>query len=181
MIMLKNQWIGLTADKFKPYKNWTTPKGGLCGTYAASVFMAFYQDNLDDTIIPSFIRFKYSKDKSNLVHYLRLFIQKRGLPTVAYQVAHGLSSYFSYFGLNYRARATMIGGWQRVVKRIDQGQPVIVGLNKLLGSTYGNHWVVAYAYKETTEGKRYLKIHDNWGNYQKVIPAKWINGTISLP
>ena len=29
-------------------------------------------------------------------------------------------------------------------------------------STYGNHWVVAYAYLETETG-RYLKVHDNWG------------------
>lgn len=179
--MIKDQWIGLSADKFKPYKNWITSQNGLCGSYAAAVLIAFYQDNLDQTIIPKFIRQKSSNNKENLIHYLRLFIQKRGFPTIAYQVAHGLSSYFSYFGFNYRARATMIGGWQRVVKRVDQGKPVIVGLNKLLGSTYGNHWAVAYAYKETVAGKRYVKIHDNWGHYQKIIPAKWINGTISLP
>lgn len=179
--MTKEQWIGLSADKFKAYKNWTTPENGLCGSYAALVLIAFYQDHIDSAIVPSFIRQKNSKNKENLVHYLRLFIQKRGFPTIAYQVAHGLSSYFSYFGLKYRARTTMVGSWQRVVKRINQGKPVIIGLNQLLGSNYGNHWVVAYAYKETAEGKRYVKVHDNWGNYQKIIPAKWINGTISLP
>lgn len=179
--MEKNQWVGLTADKFEPYKNWITSKNGLCGTNAASVFIAFYQDNLDETIVPSFIREKNSKNNTHLVHFLRLFIQKRGWPTIAFQLAHGLSSYFSYFGLSYQARATMIGGWQRVTKRIDQGKPVIIGLNKYLGSSYGNHWVVAYAYKETDKGQRFVKIHDNWGSYQKIIPAKWINGTISLP
>ncbi|TXW87191.1 hypothetical protein D4M61_30325, partial [Klebsiella pneumoniae] len=80
----------------------------------------------------------------------------------------------------YRGRATVFGGWQRACKRIDQGKPVIVGLLKPLGSTYGNHWVVAYAYLETETG-RYLKVHDNWGNYNQVIPASWINGTVSLP
>lgn len=50
---------------------------------------------------------------------------------------------------------TMAGGWQRAVKRIDQGKPVVVGVLKVLGSTYGNHWVTAYAYMETGEGERF--------------------------
>jgi hypothetical protein len=100
---------------------------------------------------------------------------------VAWQVAHGLSEYFDYTDKKLRARMTMAGGWQRAVKRIDQGKPVIVGVLKVLGSTYGNHWVTAYAYMETSEGERFLKVHDNWGNYNKIIPAKWVNGTVSLP
>ena len=93
---------------------------------------------------------------------MRLLIQPHGLPTIAWQVAHGLSRFFTHFDLPYRGRATVFGGWQRACKRIDQGKPVIVGLLKPLGSTYGNHWVVAYAYLETETG-RYLKVHDNWG------------------
>jgi len=58
---------------------------------------------------------------------------------------------------------------------------VIIGILKPLGSTYGNHWVVAYAYAETASGERYFKVHDNWGNYKKVIPASWVNGTVTLP
>ena len=118
-------WQGIPEERFRRYKSWVTPSGYLCGTYAATVFLA-------------------------------------------------------YFDLPYRGRATVFGGWQRACKRIDQGKPVIVGLLKPLGSTYGNHWVVAYAYLETETG-RYLKVHDNWGNYNQVIPASWINGTVSLP
>jgi hypothetical protein len=40
---------------------------------------------------------------------------------------------------------------------------------------------VAYAYAETASGERYFKVHDNWGNYKKVIPASWVNGTVTLP
>ena len=179
--MEKDVWHGLPEERFELYQNWRTPSGYLCGTYAASVLLAYYQDYLDSAVIPRYIRQKLSGDGETLANFLRLFVQRHGLPTIAWQVAHGISCFFKHHGYPVQARATMIGGWQRSVKRIDQGKPLIIGLNQLLGSTYGNHWVVAYAYMETSQGERYLKIHDNWGNYRAVIPAKWVKATVSLP
>ena len=57
----------------------------------------------------------------------------------------------------------------------------MVGILKILGSPYGNHWVTAYAYYESVSGERFYKVHDNWGDYQRIIPASWGNGTVSLP
>lgn len=179
--MEKDVWHGLPEERFKAYRHWTTPKGYLCGTYASSVLLAYYQDYIDEGLIPAFIRRKHNRDVRALANFLQLFIQRHGFPTLAWQVAHGLSSYFSHNQIKLRGRATILGGWQRAVKRIDQGKPVIVGVNQLLGSTYGNHWVVAYAYQETIEGERFFKVHDNWGNHAAVIPVKWVNGTVSLP
>ncbi|MHC5269615.1 hypothetical protein ACYSNO_10585 [Enterococcus sp. LJL98] len=179
--MEKEIWHGLPEERFKTYRHWITPKGYLCGTYASIVLLAYYQDFIDESLIPAFIRRKNSREVQPLASFLQLFIQRQGLPTVAWQVAHGLSRFFHYQQNPLRGRATMLGGWQRVVKRIDQGKPVIVGVNRLLGSTYGNHWLVAYAYLETPSGKRYLKVHDNWGNHAAVIPMRWVNGTVSLP
>lgn len=179
--MKKDEWIGIPEERFRAYRQWTTPQGYLCGTHAAAVLLAYYQDYIDEEVIPTYIRQKNSRQSKALVKFLQLFIQRYGLPTVAWQVAHGLSAYFDYTDKKLRARMTMAGGWQRAVKRIDQGKPVIVGVLKVLGSTYGNHWVTAYAYMETSEGERFLKVHDNWGNYNKIIPAKWVNGTVSLP
>lgn len=173
-------WQGIPEERFRRYKSWVTPSGYLCGTYAATVFLAYYQDYIDEQIIPKTVRRKNQLQPGALTDILRLLIQPHGLPTIAWQVAHGLSRFFTHFDLPYRGRATVFGGWQRACKRIDQGKPVIVGLLKPLGSTYGNHWVVAYAYLETETG-RYLKVHDNWRNYNQVIPASWINGTVSLP
>lgn len=179
--MEKNIWHGLDAARFKRYRYWTTPQGYLCGTYAASVLLAYYQDYVDDTMIPAFIRRKNATNVQTLASVLQLFIQKHGLPTVSLQVAHGLSSFFRFYDYPMSGRATYVGGWQRAVKRISEGKPVIVGVNRLLGSTYGNHWVVAYAYMEDESGKRFLKVHDNWGNHEANIPVSWVNGTVSLP
>lgn len=179
--MMKDQWIGIPEERFKTYRRWITPKGYLCGTYAAAILLGYYQDHIDESVVPNYIRIKNSRKVETLAHFLQMFIQPKGFPTVSLQVAHGLSAYFSHTGVNLRGRMTMVGGWQRAKKRIDQGKPVIVGVVKVLGSTYGNHWVTAYAYMETSEGERFLKVHDNWGDYKKVIPAKWVNGTVSLP
>ncbi|HCE13300.1 C39 family peptidase [Enterococcus sp.] len=179
--MEKSTWQGIPEERFRLYRQWVTPSGYLCGTYAAAVFLAYYQDHIDASIIPQAFRKKNQRDLTAVTAFLRLVIQPHGLPTISWQVAHGLSRYFAHFQLPYRGRATMVGGWQRACKRIDQGKPVIIGILKPLGSTYGNHWVVAYAYLENDKGERFFKVHDNWGNYRKVIPASWVNGTVTLP
>lgn len=178
---MAEEWIGITEEAFRPYRTWKTPSGYLCGTYATAVLFAFYQDYKGWQIIPETLREVNQTKNQQLVSILKRNIQPLGLPTIAPQVAHGWNRYFKQVGWNSRGRTTMIGGWQRIKKRIDRGQPLLVGLNRLLGSTYGNHWVVAYAYRIDSSGKKWLKIHDNWGNYRAEIPASWVNGTISLP
>ncbi|MFV0557869.1 MAG: hypothetical protein ACK5MW_04435 [Enterococcus sp.] len=178
---MTDKWIGISATQFKKYQDWKTPAGYLCGTYASAVLLAYYNDHLDEEMIPRHVRYPNSRRPGALPDILRGYIQPLGLPTLGLQVGHGISQYFASYKLPYRARTTTIGAWQRSTKRIRAGKPVILGLLKVLGSSYGNHWVVAYAYLETASGERFYKIHDNWGEYQKVIPAKWANGTVSLP
>ena len=60
--MEKEIWHGLPEERFKAYRNWRTPRGYLCGTYAASVLLAYYQDYVDEQMIPSFIRQKKATD-----------------------------------------------------------------------------------------------------------------------
>lgn len=52
------EWKGIAEERFRPYKQWVTPSGYLCGTYAAAVFLAYYQDYIDETIIPKAFRRK---------------------------------------------------------------------------------------------------------------------------
>ncbi|HCS30294.1 MAG: hypothetical protein ACTH87_00645 [Enterococcus italicus] len=173
-------WHGIAQERFKRYEKWINTDGQLCGSYAAAVFLAYLQDYEPPFHLPRFVRQMDSADGENLVHYLRLFIQPLGLATIPLQVSWGISRFCRYVDQPYWARLTPIGGWERTVKRIDQGLPLIVGLNKKLGSTYGNHWVVAYAYGEDQTGKRWVKVHDNWGNYRAVVPAKWLMSTVSF-
>ncbi|MBV7389223.1 hypothetical protein [Enterococcus alishanensis] len=173
----KNQWIELNAFSF--YKNWQTPSGFLCGTYASSVLLAYYQDVLAKPTIPVTTRQPFENQKK-LIDILQPILQPIDLPTVPLQISFGLNWYFHKYQLPFRARSTSIGSWQRVTKRILAGEPVMIGLAKYFGSTYGNHWVVVHGFYESNDGQRYYKIHDNWGATEKIIPARWGNGTISL-
>lgn len=174
-------WVGLPEQRFLTYKKWKTPSGYLCGTYAAAVLLAYYQDYHMPNLMPSDLRQKDSRDAKELIQKLRKTIQPLGLPTVPIQVSTGVSAFFRTQQQPIYARSTVVGSWQRATKRIREGKPVMIGILRLLGSTYGNHWVTAYAYYESASGERYYKVHDNWGNTNKVIPASWGNGTVSLP
>ncbi|GCF93523.1 hypothetical protein NRIC_14140 [Enterococcus florum] len=176
-----NQWVSLPAERFKTYQHWKTPSGFLCGTYASSVLLAYYQDYIDEQILPVDVRRKGTSSNRTMIPQLKPYLQPIDAPTMPVQISFGLCRFFAHVNSPYRSRFTSVGAWQRAVKRISEGKPVMVGVLKVLGSTYGNHWVVAYGFYESAAGKRYYKIHDNWGNYQKIIPASWANGTISFP
>ena len=59
------EWKGIAEERFRPYKQWVTPSGYLCGTYAAAVFLAYYQDYIDETIIPKAFRRKTAGSDSS--------------------------------------------------------------------------------------------------------------------
>lgn len=176
-----DRWVSLPKERFYPYRSWVTPSGYLCGTYAAAVLLAYYQDYLAPDIIPTQLRQPFAAAREPLLVALRPLIQPMGLPTVPLQVSIGLNRFFRKNKSSWRARFTSVGAWSRTTKRIMQGKPVIVGILRWLGSTYGNHWVTAYGFLETRDGQRFYRVHDNWGSYDKVINAKWANGTVSLP
>ena len=173
-----DQWVEL--ESFDTYREWKTPRGFLCGTYASSVLLAYWQDQLDVDCLPKGLREKNSKQNEQLIHALQPLLQPIDFPTMPLQISFGLNRFFRRYRIPYRARGTVAGSWQRVTKRILAGEPVMIGLLQLLGSSYRNHWVIAHGFKETAEGKRFYKIHDNWGKSEAVIPAEWGNGTISL-
>ena len=151
---LTNCWVGLPEERFLRYKKWATPSGYLCGTYAAAVLLAYYQDYREEWMLPLEIRKKNTSNSMALTKALRSQIQPLGLPTIPFQVSTGISSFLKKNGNHERARATLLGSWQRATKRIREGKPVMIGILKVLGSTYGNHWVTAYAYFETETGER---------------------------
>ncbi len=49
---LTNCWVGLPEERFLRYKKWATPSGYLCGTYAAAVLLAYYQDYREEWMLP---------------------------------------------------------------------------------------------------------------------------------
>ncbi len=84
---------GIARRTFLRYKKWATPSGYLCGTYAAAVLLAYYQDYRKEWMLPNEIRKKNTADSLVLTKALRSQIQPLGLPTIPFQVSTGISSF----------------------------------------------------------------------------------------
>ena len=87
-----NQWIEL--ESFDTYRNWKTPQGFLCGTYASSVLLAYWQDQLDADCLPKGLRAKNSRQNEQLIHALQPLLQPIDFPTVPLQISLGLNRFF---------------------------------------------------------------------------------------
>ncbi len=84
---------GIARRTFLRYKKWATPSGYLCGTYAAAVLLAYYQDYREEWMLPLEIRKKNTSNLMALTKALRSQIQPLGLPTIPFQVSTGISSF----------------------------------------------------------------------------------------
>ncbi len=69
--------------------------------------------------------------------------------------------------------STLLGTSSIAKSRINNSKPILVGLLSILGSTYGDHWVTAYAYTDSL-----YKVTDNWGDYRKAINISWTIGAV---
>ncbi len=108
-------WVGLPAKRFLNYKKWRTTSGYLCGTYAATVLLAYYQDYRMPNL---FLQLFEKKAIKELIQKLRKMIQPLGLPTIPIQVSGGISRFLEHNNNPISARNTIIGSWQRATKRI---------------------------------------------------------------
>ena len=125
-----DQWVEL--ESFERYREWKTPRGFLCGTYASSVLLAYWQDQIDEGCLPNGLREKDSSQSEELIRALQPVLQPVDFPTVPLQISMGLNRFFRRYRIPYRARGTAAGTWQRVTKRILAGEPVMIGLLQLL-------------------------------------------------
>lgn len=182
-----DHWIGIHPQRFYNYRHWIN-RDGTCGMMSATVLLAYYQDYLDEALLPNTLR---SKGGSGTALYQSLLKTTPSLlptGTVAYDVSYGINRLLrrvenkeSLF--RTRSKATITPTFGIVKTRCDFVVPVptIVGIVTLLNSpkNYRNHWVVAYSYLEDNNDK-YYRIHDNHGQYQAVINVKWTLSTVKL-
>lgn len=172
------EFIGISEKEFLPYKNITTPSGKLCGSYASVVLFSYLQDHLMLTL-PTTLRKIGQKKTDLLAEKLIYFIQKHGLPTVPFQVALGWKRFFHYYHIKQGVFFQNFGARKTSEKLLQEKNPFLLGVLRIFRSEYGNHWVVCYAYG-TYEGQTFYKIHDNWGNYEKIIAATLGNGIVAI-
>lgn len=176
-----NKWHGTAASRFSRYKNWKNTNN-TCGPHAAAVILAYSDDYINDKIVPSNIRKRNSTSAGTLIKKL---IQNttNATSTRPVNVSNGMWSIISInAGFDYTSGYQSVGTtWSKAVSMIKSYRGCVgIGLLSALGSPkkYGNHWVVAYQYKENSSNKGYFKCHDNHGSYTAVIEASWTCGLV---
>lgn len=183
---LKNHphWIGIDPQRFKPYQHWINTDA-TCGMMSTAVLLAYYQDYIDENIIPRSLREKGSSHYQTI--YKRLLKEITSFSpkgTIAYDVSMGINRLFRKEQCHgFKAKGSLTPTFGIVSEKLTQPipKPCIVGLNSLLGSpdNYQNHWVVVYRTLQIGNQK-YYQVHDNHGNYDTIINARWTIGIVRL-
>lgn len=180
-------WIGINPHRFYNYRNWIN-KDGTCGMMSAAVMLAYYQDYIDEQLLPISIRAKNGPSNPLYQTLLKTTYSLVPTGTIAFDVSYGINRLLRRIEnpnslIRTRSKATITPTFGIVKTRCDSVVPVptIVGIVTLLNSpkNYRNHWVVAYSYLEDNNDK-YYRIHDNHGQYQAVINVKWTLSTVKL-
>ncbi|HAO62147.1 MAG TPA: hypothetical protein DCQ90_09695 [Erysipelotrichaceae bacterium] len=156
---------------------------GMCGPISVAILLAYYQDNIDPSFVPSAVRTRGSLSPGSLVHLLGLHIGGAYTGTIGITIYYGFLSFMESYGIDqYQPKFTMFTTWDIVTQKVDQMRPIAVGLTTWLGGpeSYGNHWVTVYAYAQNTEKKGYYKAIDNHGDYKARIKASWTVGAVWL-
>lgn len=173
-----NVWVQLPSERFRRYNGvaWQNSNDH-CGSYAAAIALAYYQDYANSDHVPTSIRTKNSTSPGTLITKLEALIET-GWGTLPGHVVGGVRKFLSNNGSSHYAQFTDFGTWDYVVHTVDRGRPIIVGLTSLAGSEYGNHWVTVYGYMENASGKGYYRCIDNWGYHAEVIQTSWSCGAV---
>lgn len=173
-----DSFIGVKEEQMKRYEKWITAENNLCGTYASVVLFSYLQDT-NQLVIPTVLRKKDSLEYMPLFKQVKKRVQPLAIPTVPIQIAYGWRRFFKSYYIQTKILCQSFGGQATLKELLKQKQPALLGILTIFGSSYGNHWVVPYSYREY-QGVTYYKIHDNWGNYRKIIPATLGNGVVSV-
>lgn len=160
--MIALSWRGIDEVRFRKYKNFVNRQSpGICGTYSAGVMV--HDRVLQDTGI-YLNRQKLLDGMQQAVDDYHLH---RG--TFIWNIRNGLNLMLSE--TPYRAQVGFFTE-KKLPALIDQGfGPFVVGTLGVLGSTYGNHWVLVYAYTFDKKGNLYFRCYNNHGRHDSIIKA----------
>lgn len=174
---LQVEWDGVSSSTMQAY-NWGQPSvlanytsNGICGTVASSILLAYYDDYVENLIVPDPVRLQFSTNSQFLIEtmwYNIDFLHPNG--TVATDLTSGINNFFNIyqqaFGYHYYSAyySLLISGAQNFLVN---NEPVVLGLLTAYGSLYGNHWVTAYACNKADANANlpaaaYYKCVDTW-------------------
>ncbi len=195
-----NSSIGIDSSRFSNYSSgkWINnktnypiaqgyPSGGICGTIATAIMIAYIDDYKDNTVVPSIIRAYRSSTPASLITSLYQHIDEGRNGTLPVHVFNGVWSWFldnnPSIVSNYSFLSSSATTFTQAKTSINKGYPVVIGLLKMLGSPYENHWVTAYRYQDNGIYPFYTSYYyvvDNHGSYTARINVNWTAGSVGM-
>ena len=174
------KWINNTTN-YPPSSGYSSV--GICGTIAAAGLLAYYDDYVNNNYVPDSIRTRNASTPEKLITTLFTYIDKGKNGTIVGDVKVGVNKFLTqYSSVSYTADSSILT-FSTAKTKIDAGKPVCVGMLSILGSpsNYGDHWVLAYQYKDgNTIANDYYKVVDNHGAYTAEINVLWTSGLVYL-
>ena len=192
-------YTGISASRFSRYSSgkWINSssnypssqgysEGGICGSIASAILLAYYDDYITDSIVPASIRSKSSTSPGSLIEEMFNRIDKQNpsgtFPGDLYEGIHTFIYDYAYsLYLTYSPIKSDLTTFSKAKTVIDNDRPILIGLLSLYGSTYGNHWVVAYQYlDESGTANDMYKCVDLWGDHDANVNVSWSQGYVYL-
>lgn len=154
---------------------------GRCGSVAAAILLAYYNDNGYSGLVPS----TYYNSDVRFTNYLMPHIEgldaESGSSTN--DLVSGLNWYLQQknFDSKLAAYSKANGSFSTYTGKIDGGDPVILDLDA--EPTYGEHWVVGYGYdydQFIVQYNQFAIVDDGWGDVEISINWKYVGDLVYL-
>ena len=195
-------WRGVDESRMKLY-NWPHFEDyniygkGICGTVTSTILLAYYDDYVDNRMVPSIVRNQFAAAPGMLYDVMFYNIdQPHPNGTLPGDIAAGINKFFNTYRPNFEyhnfiAREHIGATMGPAITYLNNSRPIALGLLEALpGNPYGNHWVMAYAYS-TDPSNTYYKVVDTWApessnfpivseNYRAAVHKTWTSSFVSL-
>lgn len=168
---------GISESRMQTY-NWIN-RDNNCGPISAAILIAYYDDYINNQLVPDSIRPRNSSSGTALINAMTRSTTSP-TATMPIHVATGLNTFMNNYSstTSYMATSNNFSTWGQVKKNCEASLPICVGM--INAPSYGNHWVTVYQIRENGENKGFYKCVDNWGDYKKEIETRWTIGYARL-
>ena len=155
------------------FANYSYNFNGICGSISASIILQYYDDYLDDSILP----INCENNEINTLNRIMPYIDhidnfnEQGGSNV-YDMYNGLNSYMSDYNVTSKTFSYETYNTNTFKSCINSNIPVIIDLDN--HPIYGEHWVVGYGYYTNQRKVTHVICIDGWGNEYVQIPISYI-------
>lgn len=157
----------------RTFSNYDYNPNGICGSVSAAIILQYYDDYLDDNILPE----EYENNEILTISKIMPYIDHINNFTAeggsdVFDMTNGLNSYLGDNNINSKSFTYKNFSTSTYKSCIKSNKPVIIDLDE--HPKYKEHWVVGYGYYIEQRKLTHIICLDGWGNNYVLIPISYI-------